>query len=244
MDRLCQPIEGLDSVLLAEYLGLDSSKFRHIISNVADEEETLTSFATVLSEQERYKDAERLQLCCGKCASEFEFRGVVAWEDAAGAGKGEADKENRVTFGMQCSSCGTPVPSGLLQRQLARAIHRHLTRFHEYWLVCEESMCGARSRDQSVHGDFCLNAGCQGRLRMEYSNTQLYNQLSYYKNLVDVEAWIKRQEEQREEAQAASSSKRVGRGKQQQLRDITEEGKMGRRNVERERERERGREKK
>jgi DNA polymerase alpha subunit A len=39
----------------------------------------------------------------------------------------------------------------------------------------------------SVYGKRCLVRGCKGVMKLEYTDTKLFTQLSYYESLVDVE---------------------------------------------------------
>jgi DNA polymerase alpha subunit A len=62
--HLIEPIEGLSQRLIAEKLGLDSSKYNHVVlsSGAEVDEEELVDYtpASCLSDDERFKDMEKL----------------------------------------------------------------------------------------------------------------------------------------------------------------------------------------
>ena len=78
--RLCEHIEGTDTSQLAACLGLDPRKFRPVTRS-----ETIgapligasSRFSTLLSDEERFADVEKVKLTCGTCAKEAEFVGLV-----------------------------------------------------------------------------------------------------------------------------------------------------------------------
>lgn len=49
------------------------------------------------------------------------------------------------------------------------------------------SSCGLRTRSTGVMGVACPGRGCQGRLRREYTDKALYDQLKFYETLFDVD---------------------------------------------------------
>ncbi|KAG9017950.1 DNA-directed DNA polymerase alpha catalytic subunit pol1 [Tulasnella sp. 427] len=88
VERLCDPIEGTDRARIAECLGLDASKFQSVSVGGSQERE-FVSFASLLSDKERFKDAEPFLLECPSCHGTFEFTnmrfGKVGSEDVSGA---------------------------------------------------------------------------------------------------------------------------------------------------------------
>ena len=74
--RLLQPIEGTDGARIADCLGLDVSKFRsHSGSSNADD--AYVTCDSTVSDEVRFKDAERLELTCTECAQKFEHTGII-----------------------------------------------------------------------------------------------------------------------------------------------------------------------
>ncbi|KAG9067392.1 DNA-directed DNA polymerase alpha catalytic subunit pol1 [Linnemannia hyalina] len=76
LDRLCGPIEGTDASRLADCLGLDTSKFRSVVRSDTQDQEMQT-LGSQLSDAERYKDAEPLELCCRGCRSTFTCSSLI-----------------------------------------------------------------------------------------------------------------------------------------------------------------------
>ena len=78
--RLCQPIEGTDGARIAECLGLDPSKYKSVSYDDRNEKDSLGTFESQISDQERFKDVERLTLTCGDCGHQYLCEGVVRKE--------------------------------------------------------------------------------------------------------------------------------------------------------------------
>uniref|UniRef100_A0A8B9F9U7 DNA polymerase n=1 Tax=Amazona collaria TaxID=241587 RepID=A0A8B9F9U7_9PSIT len=69
--RICEPIEGIDSVLIAAWLGLDPSQFKARHHYHKDEEnDALVGGPAQLTDEEKYRDCERFKFCCLKCGTE------------------------------------------------------------------------------------------------------------------------------------------------------------------------------
>ena len=78
ISRLCEPIEGTSTALLAEHLGLDSSKY----VKKASMEDDLSEFcdfvpSSKMDDAERFQGTKPWTLSCLKCGTASEFPGVV-----------------------------------------------------------------------------------------------------------------------------------------------------------------------
>lgn len=177
VQRLCDPIEGTDSGRIADCLGLDSSRYRQAQSYQELDQDEVKTLDSQISDEERFKDVDRWMPKCLHCrqTSEFELIRQVPGEGP--------------TCGLFCGQEGCrqlmPLPS--LQAQLSSACRSHVERYQQSWLVCDDLSCGNRTRQVSVYGKRCLARGCKGVMKLEYSDTKLFTQLSYYESLVDVE---------------------------------------------------------
>lgn len=96
--------------------------------------------------------------------------------------------------GLVCpnKSCGKQFSVLSIIAQLESQIRAQTSKYYEGWLVCDDPACGNRTRQMSVYGHRCLGPrgraeGCLGRMRYEYTEKQLYNQLLYYAGLWDVD---------------------------------------------------------
>jgi DNA polymerase alpha subunit A len=58
---------------------------------------------------------------------------------------------------------------GSLQTQLEVQIRKHVARYYEGWLVCDDSVCGYRTRMMRVYGRKCLRPECRGTMSYEVS---------------------------------------------------------------------------
>ncbi|KAF9209565.1 DNA-directed DNA polymerase alpha catalytic subunit pol1 [Haplosporangium sp. Z 27] len=175
LDRLCGPIEGTDATRLAECLGLDTSKFRSALRSSSGHEEELQTLASQLSDAERYKDAEALELRCRSCQATFICSGLLM----------ETNGESR--FGLQCPSCKAIAQTASASVLLTVAIRKYIQKYYQGWVVCDDQGCRNRTRMISVVGRRCLVDGCQGVMHNEYSDGTLYTQLSFFSHIFDAQ---------------------------------------------------------
>ncbi|KAG0347016.1 DNA-directed DNA polymerase alpha catalytic subunit pol1 [Podila humilis] len=154
LDRLCGPIEGTDSKRLADCLGLDTSKFRATQSSTAEEEEMQT-LASQLSDAERFKDAEGLEL------------------------------DGMVQFGLQCPMCNAVPQVASASVQMTNTIRKFVQKYYQGWVVCDDQGCRNRTRMISVAGRRCIIEGCRGSMQNEYADGSLYIQLSFFSHIFD-----------------------------------------------------------
>ncbi|XP_041358143.1 DNA polymerase alpha catalytic subunit-like [Gigantopelta aegis] len=181
--RLCDPIEGTDAARLAECLGLDPSGYRHVAAGDDDAEDAL--LGVQLSEEERYKDCDRFKFRCpgAQCGREIILDSVFTGADKA----------------LECSlsKCPNPqcrcVPSELvnqIENQLVAVIRKHIRRYYEGWLRCEDSTCGSRTRKTPLtfYRGHPICSVCQrGSLHQEYTDCELYTQLCFYQYVFDTD---------------------------------------------------------
>ena len=167
--RLCDSIEGTDRARLAECLGLDAA--RYTAAAEAGEKQFFT-FESQVSDKERFKDAEPLALRCPFCETCFHYDGIS-----------EAQK-------TVCPDCTKPLPVASISIQLENQIRACISRYYLGWTICDGDGCGARTRSMGVYGRRCLGLikdGCKGTVKLEYTDSMLYNQLLYLHRLFDTE---------------------------------------------------------
>lgn len=193
VERLCAPISGTNVTLLAECLGLDTSKYRVSgASKAAEQSNEITTLESQIPDHIRFKDCEPLDVLCLGCKHHYEYRGLNY--------QPPEDEEpltplGRVTNdGLTCprDSCKKRITTLTLSSQLEAQIRRHTARYYSAWLVCDDPACGMRTRQMSVYGHRCLGPrglayGCSGRMTFEYSEKALYNQLLYLQGVFDVD---------------------------------------------------------
>lgn len=194
VERLCAPIEGTNVTLLAECLGLDTSKYRVSTASTAmNMDNEIYPLESQIPDHIRFKDCAPLGLICLGCKKRFQYRGLaptVSPDDEE-----EMEPIGVLTnTGIACprAECKRVMPNLSLVAQLESQIRAHTAQYYSAYLVCDEATCSARTRQMSVYGHRCLGPrglahGCSGRMTFEYSEKALYNQLLCLQRLFDVE---------------------------------------------------------
>ncbi|CAM4722751.1 unnamed protein product [Leuciscus chuanchicus] len=182
--RICEPIEGIDSVLIATWLGLDPSHFRAQQQQQREEEgDTFLGAPAQLTDEERYRDCERFTFTCPDCGTENIYDNVFE-----GTGS---------TLQPSLKNCchipcgGSPMEYPIrISNKLQLDIRRHIRKYYSGWLLCEDQACQNRTRRLPIafsrSGPICP-ACLRSTLRPEYSEKALYNQLSFYRYIFDWE---------------------------------------------------------
>lgn len=182
VERLCANIVGTSTAQLAECLGLDIRRYANNVnhsSNGTSNDLDIHPLESQIPDEVRFRDCTRLQLRCRCCKMTSSFEGLLINSD-------------RVTSaGVACDSCGATLSTPSVVAQVERAIRTVTARYYEGWLVCDDSSCGNRTRQMSVYGSRCLGPkglarDCLGRMRYEFSERDMYNQLVYFASLFDV----------------------------------------------------------
>ncbi|KAI9828040.1 MAG: DNA-directed DNA polymerase alpha catalytic subunit pol1 [Thelocarpon impressellum] len=181
VERLCAPVAGTDAVRLAECLGLDTRKYQ-INTSTAQEDREIHPLESQIPDDIRFKDVARLSIRCRYC------RDVVTIDELG------QTLYLSTPDGIRCgnASCGRTLPNLSIVAQLEHQIRQQASRYYEGWLVCDDASCGNRTRQMSVYGHRCLGPkalghGCLGRMRYEYTEKMMYNQLLYFQRLWDVD---------------------------------------------------------
>ncbi|KAI6251126.1 hypothetical protein HI914_00636 [Erysiphe necator] len=180
VERLCANISGTDTIRLADCLGLDVRKYQinNSTSNYSKDSE-ICPLESQIDDEVRFRDACRLTFCCKKCKSRFKFEGI------------QGSLNNCSPSGISCS-CGYNLSYLSLMAQLEHQIRQQASRYYQGWLICDDQACGIRTRQMCVYGHRCLGPqalgrGCLGKMRYEYTEKMIYNQLLYFASLFDVE---------------------------------------------------------
>jgi len=179
VERLCANISGTDTVRLADCLGLDARKYSISNNNTNSTETEIHPLESQIDDEIRFKDATRLTFRCRSCKATFGFEGL------------QNDTDLCTPSGITCR-CGHILMTLSLVAQVEHQIRREAAKYYEGWLVCDDQACGIRTRQMSVYGHRCLGSkglarGCLGKMRYEYTEKMMYNQLLYFASLFDVE---------------------------------------------------------
>uniref|UniRef100_W5KK76 DNA polymerase n=1 Tax=Astyanax mexicanus TaxID=7994 RepID=W5KK76_ASTMX len=169
--RICEPIEGIDGVLIATWLGLDPGQFRAQQRQQREEEsDGLLGVPAQLTDEERYRDCERFSFFCPDCGTENIYDSVFE-----GTGSVLEPSLKRCCH-IPCG--GSPMDHHIkISNKLLLDIRRHIRKYYSGWLVCED----------------------QSTLKPEYSEKALYNQLSFYRYIFDWDYAANKSEEKRKE---------------------------------------------
>lgn len=181
VERLCAPISGTNVTMLADCLGLDTSKYR-VSTTIQSRDNEVQPLESQIPDEIRFRDAVQLDLRCRCCGESAPFSGLAA----------DVDRVSK--NGILCSnvSCGQTLSILSIVTQLETQIRAQTSRYYDGYLVCDDPSCGARTRQMSVYGHRCLGPrglgqGCLGRMSWETGERAIYNQLLYYQSLFDVE---------------------------------------------------------
>lgn len=182
VSRICEPIDGIDSALIAAWLGLDPSQFRIQHHYQKDEEnEALLGGPAQITDEEKYRDCERFKFCCPRCGTENIYDNVF---DGSGL---QIEPSLFQCSKPECNSSPLEYIT-LINNKLLLDIRRHIKKYYNGWLVCEEQTCQNRTRriplNFSRSGPIC-QACMKATLRSEYPEKALYTQLCFYRFIFD-----------------------------------------------------------
>ncbi|XP_078513931.1 DNA polymerase alpha catalytic subunit [Lissotriton helveticus] len=180
--RICEPIDGIDSALIAAWLGLDPSQFRVQSYCQKDEEnDALLGGPSQITDEEKYRDCERFKFACPMCGTEGIYDNVF---DGSGL---QMEPSLKRCCKPECEA--SPMDYVIqLQNKLIVDIRRHIKKYYNAWLICEEQTCQNRTRrlplSFSRNGPICQTC-MKATLRAEYPDKALYAQLCYYRYIFD-----------------------------------------------------------
>ncbi|XP_061483331.1 DNA polymerase alpha catalytic subunit isoform X3 [Rhineura floridana] len=182
--RICEPIDGIDSVLIAAWLGLDPSQFKIFHHYHKDEEnDVLLGGPVQLTDEEKYKDCERFKFACPKCGTEniydnvFDGSGLMIEASLLQCSKKEC-YEFPLTYLMQ------------MNNKLILDVRSYIKKYYNGWLRCEEPTCQYRTHRLplrfSRNGPLCPVCR-KAVVKREYSDKALYTQLCFYRYIFDMD---------------------------------------------------------
>lgn len=165
-ERLCLYVPGFDAVRLAEALGIS----RRAVSTAVSSHASYHMLETAVDDAERFSNCTPLQLK-SSCGNIFSYTGL-------------ADPK-LTNNGIVCPECSNVVSINSVVSQVEINIRLEVSKYYQNWLICEEQECGHRTRQINVYGRRCCQPHCRGTVRFEYSDKDLYTQLSYFGALFD-----------------------------------------------------------
>ncbi len=195
--RLVEHIDGTNRTIIAEKLGLDPNKFQTSSGIIGDDGEQAEDWAFTpaisLSDEERFRACSRLLVRCLNCKEMSIFTGPIRPQDMTLPVRSGSD----LLSGLSCpsESCKAPLwgcsngaaSFSLIYQSIVLSLRKCLCRYYDAWLVCDDSSCAMRTQQVGVREGACNAPGCAGRMKPEYGDKAVYEQLKYFETLFDVE---------------------------------------------------------
>lgn len=179
VSRICEPVEGIDSFLIAEFLGLDTSKIKRPKQQSSD-----SSQENMLRPEVKFRNVDKFRFVCYSCKVE----NII-----------ESHLVGNVPFLEKCvnSECKVrPVEYiPYIQNQLTLLIHNYITKYYENNMSCEDPACTNITNRMPLRfvNKYPVCTLCQkGVMYRVYTETQLHLQLVYFQYLFDSSKWNKR----------------------------------------------------
>nr|BAA24573.1 DNA polymerase alpha catalytic subunit [Oryza sativa] len=204
VSRVCAAVSrGTEPARLAECLGLDSSKFQSRLTE-SDNQDTSSMLLSVIDdEDERYRGCEPLRLSCPSCSTTFDCPPVSSLIIGSSSGNVSNPNEGNdasINFWrrMRCPRCPddtdeSRVSPAVLANQMKRQADSFINLYYKGLLMCDDEGCkysthsvNLRVMGDSERGTICPNyPRCNGHLVRQYTEADLYRQLSYFCYVVD-----------------------------------------------------------
>ncbi|KAI3521012.1 hypothetical protein L1887_10469 [Cichorium endivia] len=194
VSRLCASIEGTSPATLADCLGLDPSKFQSKSSEVSNNDHS-GSIICVTDDEERYRGCEPLNLSCPGCSATFECPSVLSYIRTLTL---ENPQDESFWNKLCCPKCQVEVPPASIANQVKRRAETFISTYYKGVMTCDDETCDYTTRSlnlrvvgESERGTVCPNyPRCNGRLVRQYSEADVYKQLSYFCYLLDADRCI------------------------------------------------------
>jgi DNA polymerase alpha subunit A len=175
--RLCEPIEGTDSAMLASCLGLDPTKFS-IHSHVASEGDTAFVPMSMADDHVKFKNCEKLTVLCVHChqvstvckKTNKKPKSLIIIDFQAAEFKGVLGVDTKLNFtsSLWCSVCKKQHSAAVLQNAIVLMLRKHIQTYYDGWFVCEDQGCGARTRHELFFKrDIPRCVQCASAMRLE-----------------------------------------------------------------------------
>ncbi|KAJ8309966.1 hypothetical protein KUTeg_011831 [Tegillarca granosa] len=140
---------------------------KHAARQQENEDDDALLGGVQLSDEEKYKDCERLKL---KCPEPECGREIILDTVFTGA---ESFLECTLSRCPNQNCKWTPIENvKAIMNKLTTAIRQHIKKYYEGWLKCEDSACGSRTRKLPL---------------TFYTDSDLYHQLGFYQHVFDYE---------------------------------------------------------
>ncbi|XP_017466607.1 PREDICTED: DNA polymerase alpha catalytic subunit [Rhagoletis zephyria] len=182
--RMVDVLEGTDASRVAESLGLDPSKFRAAAQRSHQERtEDTTGESLVKTTLQKYRECDKFKFVCIACKAE----NIVATAFRPNA----SNSYDAVLQKCANSDCSTAPYQYIvaIRNRLLLSIRSYIKRFYQNWLVCDDPSCNQNTRFYThvTTGNRPICPFCKtGSLVRQYSERNLYQQLSYFQYMFDL----------------------------------------------------------
>ncbi|XP_068659458.1 DNA polymerase alpha catalytic subunit [Aristolochia californica] len=201
VSRLCACIQGTSSARLADCLGLDSSKFKNQ-STEAGNKDTSSDLLGVVDDEERYRGCEPFWLSCPSCSCAFECPPIASVMFSSNQENQVDPHTEKVSscfwHRFSCPKCPDEggegrISPGMIANQVKMQAEKFISMYYTGLMKCDDEMCNYTTRTlnlrvigDSERGAICPNyPRCNGHLIRQYTEADLYKQLSYMCHLLD-----------------------------------------------------------
>ncbi|KAK1410275.1 hypothetical protein QVD17_36810 [Tagetes erecta] len=201
VSRLCASIEGTSPSMLADCLGLDPSKFQSKSIEIANNDSSGPVICAT-DDEERYRGCEALSLSCSGCSDTFDCPSIFSYIRTLVLEKPSdlQDQSSNNSFWQKlcCPKCQVEVSPVSIANQVKRRADSFISTYYKGLMMCDDETCNYTTRSlnlrvigDSERGTVCLNyPRCNGRLVRQYSEANVYKQLSYFCYLLDANRCI------------------------------------------------------
>ncbi|XP_043480820.1 DNA polymerase alpha catalytic subunit isoform X1 [Leptopilina heterotoma] len=179
INRICEPIDGIDDALLAEHLGI--AHLHKSKRPIYEQEETHIAPSI---DEDKFKYCIPLKLKCQNesCKAEIEISDVVI--------------DNGTSVEPSLMKCSNPdcklqpwTNKDSIINTIQLEIRKIVTDYYRGWLECENPICNYRTRYIPLcpSGNNLKCTQCQNaNMHRVYSESQLYKQLSFYVHIFNL----------------------------------------------------------
>ncbi|KAJ1549860.1 DNA polymerase alpha catalytic subunit, partial [Nowakowskiella sp. JEL0078] len=145
VNRLFAPIEGSDSVQIAEMLGIDTAKFRRKETEMGlSSEESIQTSQAGLTFEEKFASVNKWKPTCSICGESHDFQPVV-----------RINENGKIMSAFDCPNCKKRLSPASLVSSLRKEIEKHFYEWDTSPYVCDDY--GHRRHDISASGVYCVN---------------------------------------------------------------------------------------
>ncbi|XP_057544544.1 DNA polymerase alpha catalytic subunit isoform X1 [Amaranthus tricolor] len=208
VSRLCASIQGTDPARLGDCLGLDSSKFQSKCSHINSNDPS-SSLLFSVNDEDRYQNCQPLSLSCPTCFETLKCPSIFSSLYNTIAEKPNEAKPEESTSNfwqrLRCPKCPEEgdvgrISPAMIANQVKRQADGFISTYYRGLMTCDDVTCKYTTRSlnlrvigDSERGTICPNYPlCNGHLEREYSEADLYKQLTYFCHILDTVRCIKK----------------------------------------------------